>query len=83
MVDNYKEFSLFNEIEDVNLRNRNRAVVMTNLAEDHKNKENRIGSFGVKLILGYFNCLPKEDRADVLERFKKGLEERKFQIVPI
>jgi hypothetical protein len=77
MNDNYKGFSLFNDIEDTFLRNRNRAVVLTNLASDHT-KERKISNKGAALILGYFNALPAEDRKDVQEKFKANMESKGY-----
>ncbi|MBX4212607.1 hypothetical protein KW787_04105 [Candidatus Pacearchaeota archaeon] len=74
---NYKGFELFSDIEDTALRNRNRAVVLTNLAVD--NTKNRlISPKGAALILGYFQQVPEEDRNDVRERFKKDMYDRGY-----
>lgn len=67
--DNFKGFSLFNDVEDVSLQTQNRARVLFNIAEDHI-KSKRINQKGVALILGYFNCIPEEDRLSVQTRFK-------------
>lgn len=68
--DNFKGFSLFNDIEDTDLQTQNRARVLFNIAEDHI-KSKRINQKGVALILGYFNCVPEEDRISVQARFKE------------
>ena len=67
--DNYKGFSLFNDIEDVALQTQNRARVLFNIAEDHI-KSKRINQKGVALILGYFNQVPEQDRLSVQGVFK-------------
>ena len=73
----YKGFELFEDIEDTALRNRNRAVMLTNLAAD--NTKNRlISPKGAALILGYFQQVPEEDRNDVRERFKKDMTDRGY-----
>lgn len=79
MLNNYKGFELFNDIEDTALRNRNRAVVLANMAEDHS-KDRRINVKGVSLIVGYFNQVPERDRADVKERFAQAMRERHFLV---
>ena len=77
----YKSFCLFNDIEDITLRNRNRAVVMANLLEDNLNKEKKINPKGAALLLGYFNRIPEGERADVHNRFTEGLLQRGFILV--
>lgn len=67
--DNYKGFSLFNDIEDVALQTQNRARVLFNIAEDHI-KSKRINQKGVALILGYFHQVPEQDRLSVQNVFK-------------
>lgn len=78
----YKGFGLFNDIEDAELRNRNRAVVLANLAEDNMSKDGRISPKGAGLVMGYFNAIPEAERANVFERFKTNLNERGFTLVP-
>lgn len=73
----YKGFELFDDIEDTSLRNRNRAVVLTNLAVDNT-KRRIIAPKGAALILGYFQQVPEEDRNDVRERFKSDMIEKGF-----
>ncbi|KWH03698.1 hypothetical protein WT58_23990 [Burkholderia territorii] len=67
--DNFKGFSLFNDIEDTALQTQNRARVLFNIAEDHI-KSQRINQKGVALILGYFNCVPEAERLSVQTVFK-------------
>lgn len=76
----FKGFSLFNDIEDVNLRNRNRAVVLANIAENHS-KNRRISVNGVGLILGYFKSITDDDKADVKNRFVNEMNSRGFYLV--
>lgn len=77
----YKGFSLFSDIEDSSLRNRNRAVVLANIAEDNLNKEKRITPKGAALVLGYFSQVPEAERSDVYGRFVTNMNERGFQVV--
>lgn len=76
----YKGFSLFSDIDDKELRNRNRAVVLANIAENNSRNQ-RIGANGMGLILGYFSNIPEDERADVQERFKNTMIERGFALV--
>lgn len=80
MTDTYKGFELFSDIEDKNLRNRNRAVVLTNMASMHT-KNKRINAAGAGLILGYFNLVPMEDKADVQYRFMEQMQKEGFSLV--
>jgi hypothetical protein len=75
----YKGFCLFNDVENEVLKSRNRAVVLSNIAEANI-KERRINSKGVALILGYFNQIPQDERTPVKERFKETMIERGFAL---
>lgn len=75
----FKGFCLFNDIADKALRNRNRAVVLTNIAED-RTRNRLISANGAGLILGYFKEIPEEDRQDVKERFTQNMKERGYVI---
>lgn len=79
-MNEFKGYSLFNDIEPVGLRNRNRAVVLTNIAEDNM-KDRRINPKGAGLILGYFNNVPIGDRLDVQTKFQQFMHERGFYLV--
>lgn len=75
----FKGFSLFNDIEDIVLRTRNRSVVMTNMAEDHMDrKTKRVNPKGAALILNYFSFIKPEERDAAKESFKKDMESRGF-----
>lgn len=75
----FKGFSLFNDIEDMVLRTRNRAVVMTNMAEDHMDrKTKRINPKGASLILNYFSLIPAAERNAAKETFARDMESRGF-----
>ena len=60
--DEYKGYGLFDDIEDVTLRNRNRAVILANIAEDNMNREMHISAKGASLVMGYFNAIPEGER---------------------
>lgn len=78
----YKSYSLFNDIEDVELRNRNRAVVLANIAEDNiDRKSKRVSVKGANLILGYFACVLDTDREDVKNKFSDNMKQRGFALV--
>lgn len=79
-VNTYKGFSLFNDVEDKNLRIRNRAVVLANIAEANV-KDRLISVKGASLVLGYTSRLPKDEVGDVTERFKVEMIQRGFKLV--
>jgi len=76
----FKGFSLFNDITDSELQARNRAVVLSNIAEDHTNKEKRINAKGASLILGYFSLIPPDQRLTVKERFTDNLIRKGYKL---
>lgn len=78
----FKSYSLFNDIEDFELRNRNRAVVLANIAEGNTDrKTKRINIKGSTLILGYFNCVDQADRESVMTQFAENMRSRGFALV--
>ena len=77
MNNDYRGFSLFNDIEDKELQLRNRAVVMSNIAEQYT-KAKKITLKGASLILGYFDCIPNEERKTLQDRFENTMKERGF-----
>ncbi len=77
---NFKGFDLFDDIEDVELRTRNQAIVLANIAEDHT-KNQRINIKGASLVLGYFNAIPEGERNMVRNKFSENMKQRGFAIV--
>lgn len=73
----YKGFSLFFDIDDATLRNRNQAVVLANMAET-SSKNRKISANGMGLIIGYFDKIPKEERKSVYDQFLQFMKERGF-----
>lgn len=79
LINEYKGFCLFNDIEDAALRIRNRAVVLANIA-DSTSKNKKISPNGMGLILGYFSNVPKEERKDVMTSFITAMKERGYEL---
>ena len=73
-MNDYKGYSLFNDIEDAALRNRNRAVIMANILEQNT-KDKKITPKGASLILGYFSAINPNERAAAQESFKQRATE--------
>lgn len=81
MQNNYKGFSLFNDIEDTDLRNHNRATVLANIAEDYQLPDRKINVKGVALIMGYFQTVAVEQRKELAASFATVMSNRGFAIV--
>lgn len=79
-VNEYKGFSLFNDLEDKALRCRNRAVMLSNMATNHS-KDQRISAQGTSLILNYFHLIPSEERSTVRDLFMTEMKQRGFYLV--
>lgn len=79
MQNTYKGFALFNDIEDQELRNTNRAKVLANLFQDNSH-DAKTTPKGAQLILGYFQTLPEQERADVQQKFVNQMDQRGFRL---
>lgn len=79
-VNEFKGYSLFNDIEDVDLRTRNRAVTLCNIAEAHTNKEKRISPGGAALMIRYTENIPEDERKIVLEQMVVFMKERGYDL---
>lgn len=77
MTNNYKGMSLFNDVEDVALRNYNRGQVLANIAVDGRTG-NRISISATKDLIGYFKAIPEEERKPVMEEFVVAVKEAGF-----
>jgi hypothetical protein len=64
------QLELFNDVEDMNLKLANRAKVMTNIYSSNT-KDGLINANGTKLLLNYFNDVPKEEKAATFSAFKE------------
>lgn len=73
----FRGWSLFNDIDDINLRNRNRAVVLSNIAEDCT-RNRLISPRGASLILQYFKLIPDAEKIDVRNRFAQNMKEKGY-----
>lgn len=82
-MNNYKGYSLFEDIEDIDLRTRNRAVVLANIYEDnpHLSDNTSTSKRGALLIFGYMDSIPEGERAVTLESFYEQMESRGYQSV--
>lgn len=81
MTQEFKGFSLFHDIDDRDLRTRNQAVVLANMAES-SSKSKKISANGMGLIIGYFDKIVPEDRETVRSKFMSFMKERGFEQRP-
>ncbi len=79
MKNEIRGYSLFNDIEDAALRNRNRYVVLSNMAEAHT-KHKKITEKGTFLILSYYHAVPEEDKKEVYDGFKAEMKRRGYDV---
>jgi hypothetical protein len=71
--------SMFTEVTDSRVRNRNRAVMMSNLFEDNVPRgKSTTSARGGALVMQYFSRVPDEDKGKVLEDYKLVMQERGF-----
>jgi hypothetical protein len=64
-------YSLFHEVKDDVLRERNRAVVMCNILEDGLTRDKRtMTAAGTATLLRYFAKIPDNERAGVFSLFR-------------
>lgn len=76
----YKGFSLFNDIKDSKLRARNRGVIMANITADNLTPNKRVTPKGAVLVLGYFTCIPEEEKAAAYNSYIESIKERGFNV---
>ena len=83
MLENYKGYSLFKDVEDEALQLHNRASVMANMFEDNISKEDQSSTSkkGALLIFGYMNEIDKKERGQLVTAFHEKMKERGFKHV--
>lgn len=69
----YKGYDLFLDVEDQELKTRNRAVVLWNIFESNTSK-NLTDAAGVADMLGYVQKIPEEERKDVVSKLSTFIE---------
>ena len=65
----YKDFSLFNDIEDSTLRNRNRGVIMRNITQMGRTIDGKVKPEALQDVLGYMLAVPANERKEVLANY--------------
>lgn len=77
---NYKDISLFYDIEDPVLRARNRGVVMGNLTVDGIDKSGKMTPRATKDLLEYFKRVPADERKPALQVYLDYLKQEGYAI---
>ena len=76
----YKGYSLFNDVTDPVLRTRNRAVTLANIAEGHMTPQKQITPKGAATMIRYMELVPEDERTPVTERFIQAMQERNYVV---
>lgn len=82
-IDNnsYKDMSLFCDVEDEDLKARNRGTVLANLAEDGFNADTqKMSPRAAADMIKYFSLIPKDERKPVLKNLITTLASRNLQV---
>ena len=69
-----KGYSLFNDVEDTEIRIYNRARSMKNIMIDHADKDKNVSVKGTHILLQYMNAIPTEERRDVYIKLEELLK---------
>lgn len=78
---NVNSFSLFNDVEDKQLRAYNRARIMVNIMEDYANpKGEGVLPKGGHLVLQYFERIPVEDRVAAMDEVSEILKKKGINV---
>ena len=81
-LNEYRGFALFNDVEDVELRNKNRGAVLANIIEDGMNGS-KIRHAATADVIGYFSNIPEECRKETLTAMYAELSKRKINITDV
>ena len=73
----YFGYSLFNDIEDVDLQARNRAASLKNIMEDHIGEDGKPTPKAGMLTFGYFNLVPASQRKTVYDHLQAFFQSKK------
>lgn len=77
----YHTYHLFDDVEDRNLRIKNRSTVLVNIMEDNLQKSEKgkeVSEKGARVIFGYFAQIPPDERGEVMNGFQQELARRGY-----
>lgn len=78
-INEIRGYSLFNDVEDTEIRVYNRARTLKNMMLDHADKERNISALGGSLIFQYFNLVPMEERQAVHSKLAELLKQKEVE----
>ena len=78
-MNNCQGYSLFNDVKDIELRNKNRGGVMANIFEDY-GKGGSMSAQGSHTMMQYFTDIPPLDRSRACSSFTDELNKRGYNI---
>ena len=76
-MNEFLNYSLFLDVDEPGIRDRNRGVVMLNIYEDHC-RNGTFSAAGVASMLGYFKEIPEEERQAALDIFGALCQQRGY-----
>lgn len=74
----YKGYNLFNSVKPKEIQANNRGAMMANIFGEFAQKDGRASPRALSLIMGYFQEIPQEERADAKLAFHHHAKERGF-----
>ena len=77
-MDSVMGTSLFNDVEDIQLRDRNRGVVLANIYEDNMSDSKKMNQKGLNILAAYYRAIPTDERPEAyngmfVELCKRGI----------
>lgn len=75
-VNQYKGYSLFNDVEDKVSQTYNRARVMKNMMLDHSDTNKVVSDIGQTMLMTYFTHIPESDRQAVHTKLAELLQQK-------
>lgn len=75
-VNKVRGYSLFNEVEDVDLQSKNRVVTLANILEDNLYEDGKVTQGGMQYSMEYYEQISKEDRVLVYSGLQVELKKR-------
>lgn len=72
----YSGYGLFNDIDDVEVKNYNRGRIIVNIMEDNSDGKGKITDRGAMLSYGYLLSIPEDEREGAYSEAEKILKQK-------
>lgn len=72
----YSGYGLFNDIDDVEVKNYNRGRIIVNIMEDNSDGKGKITDRGAMLSYGYLLSISEDERAGAYNEAEKILKQK-------